>query len=77
MAGQVCKWFGHGLLCSDGEISLDRWHLWWKQLVLSFGSLYDLPNGNVGKKFTNILADEIDDLSEKKVTSERFQFSVG
>ena len=64
--------FGHGLLCSDGEISLDKWHVWWKQLVLSYGSLYDLPNGNVGKKFTSILADEIVNLSEKKVTSERF-----
>ena len=30
---------GGKLLDSGGEISLEKWHVWWVQLVSSFGSL--------------------------------------
>ncbi len=64
--------FGGSLLDSGGDISLDEWHVWWVQLAKSVGSLYDLPNGNVGKCFVEGLADEVSKCVDKEVKSERF-----
>ena len=66
------KAFGGVMLNSDGGDSDDKWLCRWKQLVSLFGSLYDLPGGNVGKEFVGLFADEISMLSEKRVNSERF-----
>ncbi len=42
------------------------------QLVSLFGSLYDLPGGNVGKQFVDILADEISNVVVRRENSEQF-----
>ena len=64
--------YGGKLLGSGGEISLEKWHIWWVQLVSSLGSLYDLPGGNVGKRFVDVLADEISNVVDRRESSERF-----
>ncbi len=64
--------FGGNLVCSIGDAIVEKWYVWWTQLVLCFGSLYDLPNGNVGKRFIDILVNEIFLLAERKARSERF-----
>ena len=49
----------------------DPWYLRWvREVRLSFRQ-YHLPNGNVGRKFVEMLADEIDRVAEKKSNSER------
>lgn len=64
--------YGDELLVSDGGEYDGEWYARWKQLVSSFGSLYDLPNGSVGKQFVDMLADEVVNmLVECSVTSER------
>ena len=49
----------------------DPWYLRWERAVRLSFRRYHLPNGNVGRKFVEMLADEIDHVAEKKSNSER------
>ena len=65
--------FGGNLVSANGDdVLVEEWHVWWTQLVACFGCLYELPNGNVGKHFVDILANELFLLVERKTSSERF-----
>ena len=62
--------FGAPLVNGDGGPDSDIRKLWWKTVELR-GKQYELPNGNVGKRFVNILAEEIERCTAGRQPSER------
>ena len=62
--------FGAPLVNGDGGPDSDIRKLWWKTVELR-GKQYELPNGNFGKRFVNILAEEIERCTAGRQPSER------
>eukprot|EP00117_Sycon_ciliatum_P000153 scpid67399/ scgid6335/ len=57
-------------LSNEGGPNSDIRSLWWKTGALR-GEQYEIPDGNVGLRFCNILADEIERSNSKRQSSER------
>ena len=70
-SNRVVTVHGADILGSDGGAKEDEWFLHRKQLVVTCCQLYDLPDGNIGKRFVGLLADQIELLYNGKVRSER------
>eukprot|EP00117_Sycon_ciliatum_P019119 scpid50248/ scgid17443/ len=62
--------FGAPLINSDGGPDSDIRSIWWKAVSLR-GKQYALSDGNVGTRFVNMLAEEIEKCNAKQQSSER------
>ena len=62
--------FGATLVNDEEDPDSDVRTLWWKTVELR-GKQYQLPHGNVGKRFLNILSEEIERCTAGRQTSER------
>ena len=62
--------FGAPLLNSEGGPDSELRKIWWKATALR-GKQYQLPGGNVGTRFVNLLAVEIERCTAKRQPSER------
>ena len=63
--------YGEPILNESEQPRTDPWYARWEKTVRLSFRRYHLPNGNVGRKFVETLAKEIDLVAEKKTNSER------
>ena len=63
--------YGEPILNESEQPRTDPWYARWEKTVRLSFRRYHLPNGNVGRKFVETLAQEIDLVAEKKTNSER------
>ena len=71
--------YGDKILNGPGCDRTDCWYRWWEKTVRLPFRRYDLPGGNVGRKFVDALAREVGLVAAQKEFSERlvvFQFVI-
>ena len=71
--------YGDRMLNGAGCVRSDCWFWWWERVVRLPFRRYDLPGGNVGRRFVDILTKEVELVASLKECSERlivFQFVI-
>ena len=71
--------YGDRMLNGAGCVRSDCWFRWWERVVRLPFRRYDLPGGNVGRRFVDILTKEVELVASLKECSERlivFQFVI-
>ena len=63
--------FGVKLLNSEGIPRTERMELIWERSVHLTSALYRIPGGSIGRRFTALMAKEIQLLAQAKEKSER------
>jgi len=63
--------FGVKLLNSEGIPRTERMELIWERSIHSKKALYRIPGGSIGRRFTSLMAKEIQLLAQAKEKSER------
>lgn len=74
MQNLFIRGFNAPLINSDGGGEEDEWHLRWKSAMRLQGRQYSLPQGSVGRKFVDILANEIQTVIRRVNSSEKIFF---
>ena len=77
---QLEEVYGDRMLNGPGRrVRTDCWFQWWERAVRLPFRRYDLPGGNIGRRFVDILTKEVELLASLKECSERlvvFQFVI-
>ena len=63
--------YGEPLLGSAGVHQDDYWHAKWKRIVHLSSQQYHLPGGSVGRRYVDLVADEVHYLADGSEHSER------
>ncbi len=64
----MMKAYGEKLIKSGGHDLLDFWFGLWRKVVSFNGVHYDIPGGPIGRRYVDMLSDEVQQLSAGKIT---------